>query len=216
MQPLQTARRPRIVRPLLLVRPILPTGRRRETPLGRVRPKAIWPNRLREKRAPVHRTNRGRRTNRLRRRRLGRVRLVRPKAIRLNRPHAQRTPIPRMKRRRRTNRLRRQRLGRARPKRARPEQVNPLRSRKSRPHRRKRQALLRKRNPRDDSLIRNGLQGPVLLAAAGPFFLCKLALGRRSHRSTALAPLVRCLHGSAVTARREIFFCYNFLQPDSR
>jgi hypothetical protein len=206
----------------------LSTNRLRRRRLGRVRlvpPKAIRPNLPHAQRTPVPRMSRGLRTNQLRRRRLGRVRLGRLKAMRPNPPHAQRTPVPRMNRRLRTNRLRRLRLGRVRLRRvrlnrvpqnrARQGQVSPLRSRKSLPHRRKRQARHRKRNPSDRSLIRMGRRGRCCLQLPA-LFLCKLALGRRSHRSTALAGLVRCRLGSAVNARREIFFCYNFLQPRAR
>jgi hypothetical protein len=157
---------------------------RREIRLGRVRlvrPKATRPSRPHAQGTHVLRMKRRLRTNRLQRRRLGRVRLVRPKAIRRNRPHAQRTHVPRMKPRRRTNRLRRRRLGKVRLRkahlkralqnRALQSQVSPLRRRKSRPHRRRQARLRKNRSPSDGSLIRNGSEGPVLLAATGPFSL---------------------------------------------
>ena len=151
-----------------------------------MRPKAIRRNRPHAQGTHVLRMKRRLRTKRLQRRRLGRVRLVQPKAIRRNRPHAQRTHVLRMKPRRRTNRLRRRRLGKVRLRkahlkralqnralqnRARQSQVSPLRRRKSRPHRRRQARLRKNRSPSDGSLIRNGSEGPVLLAATGPFSL---------------------------------------------
>ncbi len=127
--------------------------------------------------------------------RLGGVRHVRRKAIWRSRPDAQRALVLRMKRKLRTSLVRLPKLARARRKRARRRRVIPLRSHKNRQLRLRKKALLRRKSA-SSALIRDRLLGQCCSQPLA-LFPCKLALGQRSDRSTALAALVLCMHGSA-------------------